>query len=109
MLFWHLDIYRNKDGNILDLLLCTYMRLDWLKFHSVDSPLTDTYDQNLISFCISVDKSIKRDSETLYPNFYGANFENVNKYLPVINWKLLYNSSKNSPEFYDEFIKTINL
>ena len=97
------------DGNILDLLVCNYLGLDRVKFHSVDSPLTDTNDHNLISFGINIEKSTKLASETLYPDFCRANFKNVNKYLSGINWKLLYNSSKNLQEFYDEFINTIIL
>ena len=40
----------HKNGNILDLLLCNYMDLDRVNLNSVDSPLTDTNDHNLISF-----------------------------------------------------------
>ena len=59
----------HKDGNILVLLLCNYMGIDIVKFHSVDSPLTDTNDHNLISFGNNVDKSTKPASETFYPVF----------------------------------------
>ena len=104
-----IDSPTHKNGNILDLLLCNYMGLDRVKFHSVDSPLTDTNDHNLISFGINVNESTKPPSETLYPDFYRANFMNINKYLSGINWKLLYNSSKNLQEFYDEFVSAINL
>ena len=45
------------------------MGLEIAKFHSVDSPLTDTNDHKLISFGINVDKSTKPASETLYPDF----------------------------------------
>ena len=71
--------------------------------------MTDTNDHKLISFGINVDKSTKPTSETLYQDFHRANFKNLNKYLSGINWKLLYNTSKNLQEFYDEFINTINL
>ena len=66
----------HKDGNILDFQLCNYKGLDRVKFHLVYLPLID---HNVISFSISVDKSTKSTFETLYPNFYSANFENVNK------------------------------
>ena len=63
----------------------------------------------LFRFGINVEKSTKLASETLYPKFSTTNFKNVNKYLSGISWKVLYNSSKNLQEFYDEFINTINL
>ena len=69
------------------------MGLDRVKFHLVDSPLTNT---NVISFGISVDGSKKTFFESLYPDFRRAIFENVNKFLSEINWKDLYNNSKKS-------------
>ena len=59
-------------------------------------------------FGISVHKSKKPSSKSLYPDFRRANFEKINEFLSEINWKALFNNSKNLQMFYDEFIKTIN-
>ena len=85
------------------------MGLDRVKFHSVDSPLTDANDHSVILFGISVDRNKKPTSRSLYPDFYIANFDNINKFLSKINWKVKYNNSKNLQEFYNEFIKTTNV
>ena len=74
----------------------------------MDSPLTDTNDHSVISFGISVDRGTKPTARSLYPDFYRANFENINKFLSEINWKIIYNNWKNLQKFYDKFIKTIN-
>ena len=103
-----IDSPTHKNGNILDLLLCNYMALDRVKFHLVDSPLTNINDHNVILFGISVHKSKKPSPKSLYPDFRRANFENINKFLSDINWKVLFNNSKNLQMFYDKFIKTIN-
>ena len=103
-----IDSPTHKNGNILDLLLCNYMALDRVKFHLVDSPLTNINDHNVILFGISVHKSKKPSPKSLYPDFRRANFENINKFLSEINWKVLFNNSKNLQMFYDKFIKTIN-
>ena len=79
-----------------------------VKFHSTDSLLTDANNHSVISFGISVDRGTKPTSRSLYPDFYRANFDNINKFLSEINWKVKYNISKNLQEFYNEFINTIN-
>ena len=84
------------------------MALDRVKFHLVDSPLTNINDHNVILFGISVHKSKRPSPKSLYPDFRRANFENINKFLSDINWKVLFNNSKNLQKFYDKFIKKIN-
>ena len=44
-----IDSPTHNDGGILDLVLCNYIGLNRIKFHSVDSPLTNTNDHSLIS------------------------------------------------------------
>ena len=102
-----IDSSTHKNGNILDLLLCNYMALDRIKFHLVDSPITNINDHNVILFGISVHKNKKPSSKSLYPDFRRANFEKINEFLSEINWNALFNNSKNLQMFYDEFIKTI--
>ena len=85
------------------------MGLDKVKFHSVDSPLTNTNDHSLISFGISVKKSMKSATVTLYPDFSRADFKCINEYLSSIDWKFIYNKSENLQEFYDKFVNIINL
>ena len=55
------------------------MALDRVKFHLVDSPLTNINDHNVILFGISVHKSKKLFSKSLCPDFRRANFENIKK------------------------------
>ena len=57
---------------------------------------------------ISRYRSKKSSSKSLFPDFRGANFENINKFVSEINWKVHFNNSKNLQMFHDEFIKTIN-
>ena len=49
-----IDSPTHMNGNILDLLSCSYMALDRVKFYLVDSPLTNINDHNVILFGISV-------------------------------------------------------
>merc|ERR1712096_48302 len=104
-----IDSPTHGDGGILDLVLCNYIGLNRIKFHSVDSPLTNTNDHFLISFDINVNKSIKSAAVTLYPAFSRADFKCINEYLSNIDWKFIYNKSDNLQEFYDEFVNIINL
>ena len=67
------------------------MGLDRVKFHSVDSPLTNTNDHSLISFRINGNKSMKSATVTLYPAFSRADFKCINEYLSSIDWKFIYN------------------
>ena len=53
---------------------------------------------------ISRYKSKKSSSKSLFPDFRGANFENINKFLSEINWKTLFNNSNNLQMLYDKFI-----
>ena len=96
-----------KDGNILDLLLCNYIGLDRVKFHSVDSPLTDANIHSVISFGISVDMDTKPTSRSLYSDFYKAKFDKINKFLSEKIGKLNITIQKKQ-QFYDEFINTRN-
>ena len=64
-----IDLPTHKDDGILDLVICNYMGLDRVKSHSIDSPLTNTYDHFLISFDINVNKSTKSAAVTLYQAF----------------------------------------
>ena len=73
----------------------------------MDSPLIDANGHRVISFGISADRGTKLTSRLLYPDFYRANFDKNNKFLTEINWKVLYNNSKNLQEFYVKFINTI--
>ena len=57
------------------------MALDRVKFHSVDSLLTNANDQSIILFGISVDRGTKPTSRSLYPDFFRANFDNINKFV----------------------------
>ena len=84
------------------------MALDRVKFHLVDSPLTNINDPNLILNGISVHKSKKPSPKSLYPDFRRANFENINTFLLEINWKVLFKNSTNLKMFYHKFITTIN-
>ena len=54
--------------------------------------MTDANDHSVISFGISVDMGTKPTSRSLYSDFYRANFENINKFLSEINWKVIYNN-----------------
>ena len=76
------------------------MGLDKIKYHFVESPLTD---HNLISLSIIIDKTLQSNSKTLFPNFAKVDFKNINKYLSEINW----NSILMNQKIYNNFITNL--
>ena len=75
------------------------MALDRVKFYLIDSPLTNINDHNDFLLGISFHKSKKPSSKSFYPDFRRANFENINKFLSELNWKVIFNNSKNLQMF----------
>ena len=51
------------------------MGLDKIKYHSVESPLTDTIYHNLISLSIVGDRALQSNSKILSTSFNTARFQ----------------------------------
>ena len=92
-------------GNILDLIITS--KPQNITQVDVIHPLTDTCDHNMIEIKLNINTTFK-STRTPKPNFYVADYTNINQYLSSIDWENEFAPCKNMNELYTKFLEKLH-